>query len=212
MTNKSTIIIGIAGPSGSGKSLLANTIVNELGSNQVAVLSEDNYYKDLSDMPLNARAQMNFDHPDSLDHALLASHLSQLQGGLSIEMPQYDHTIHARKRERITLGQHAIVIIEGILLFVDPQLRAQMDIRIYVDTALDICLIRRLQRDVNERRRTVNSVLEQYQKTVRPMYFQFIEPSKRYADLIVPHGGKNRIATDMIKAKINQLLDDHRKP
>jgi len=170
------------------------------------MISEDSYYKDLGDMPQAVRAQLNFDHPDSLDHSLLVSHLTQLQAGLTIDVPRYDHSTHTRLPDRIKIAQCPIVILEGILLFTDPELRTLMDIRIYVDTALDICLLRRLQRDVTVRKRTVASVIEQYQKTVRPMYFQFIEPSKRYADIIVPHGGKNHIAVDMIKVKINELL------
>lgn len=205
MQNKA-IIIGIAGPSASGKSLLAHTIVQELGSNQVAVISEDSYYKDRSDLSFEERAQINYDHPNALDHDLLLQHIQALQRGESVEVPIYNHTKHARMQETRRVGQKSIIVLEGILLFVDPKLRDAMDIRIFMDTALDICLLRRLKRDIVERERSVDSVIEQYQKTVRPMYFQFIEPSKRYADIIVPRGGGNRIAIDVIKAKMRELL------
>lgn len=200
------MIIGISGATASGKSLLANTIVRELGSDQVAVISEDSYYKDLSGMPLEERAKVNFDHPDALDHELLYQHLLQLQQWKSVEVPLYDHTLHQRRRETCSIGQHRIIVLEGILLFVEKQLRELMDIRIFMDTPLDICLLRRVRRDTVERGRSLESVLEQYEKTVRPMYLQFIEPSKRYADIIVPRGGENRIAIDMIKAKMRELL------
>ena len=207
MPIKSCIIIGISGASASGKSLLANTIVKELGSKQVVVISEDSYYKNNSHLPLEERATINYDHPDAFDHHLLAQHLIQLQAGESVEVPIYNHTLHAREQQTRQVGPHAIIVMEGILLFVDRELRNLMDIRIYMDTPLDICLIRRLKRDVIERGRSFDSVLEQYEKTVRPMYLQFIEPSKRYADLIVPRGGENRIAIDLIKAKMRELLD-----
>lgn len=202
-----TIIIGISGASASGKSLLANTIVNELGSDQVVVISEDSYYKDHSNIPFEERAKINYDHPDSLDHALLLSHLIQLQQGKSVEVPIYNHSLHAREKETRTIGKHAIIVLEGILLFVEQGLRELMDIRIFMETALDTCLVRRLKRDIKERGRSLDSVLKQYEETVRPMYLQFIDPSKRYADLIVPRGGGNRIAIDMIKAKMRELLE-----
>lgn len=200
------IIIGISGASASGKSLLANTIVNELGSADVIVISEDSYYKDQRETPFEQRAKTNFDHPDSLDHALLCEHLIALQRGETVEIPIYDHSQHMRLQETQRVGQHKIIVLEGILLFVDPMLRQVMDTRIFMDTPLDICLIRRMLRDIAERGRTLESVIEQYEKTVRPMYQQFIEPSKRYADIIVPRGGENRIAIDMIKAKMRELL------
>src|SRR3990167_3177719 len=200
------IIIGISGPSASGKSLLANTIVNELGSDQVAVISEDSYYKDLGNMPFEERAKINYDHPESLDHDLLIKHLKQLQQKSSIQVPRYDHTRHERLTQTKTVGPHRLIVLEGILLFIDPPLRDLMDIRIFMDTPLDICLLRRLRRDIIERQRSFESVLTQYQETVRPMYLQFIEPSKRYADIIVPRGGENRIAIDMIQAKMRELL------
>lgn len=206
MISNKTIIIGISGPSASGKSLLARTIIHELGSDQVAVIPEDAYYKDNSHLAFSEREKINYDHPDAFDHALLHTHLQQLQEGMSVEIPSYSHSEHARLPKTRKIGPHAIVVLEGILLFCDEALRNLMDIRIFMSTPLDICLTRRLQRDVVERHRTVESVLLQYETTVRPMYLQFIEPSSRHADLIVPRGGENRIAIDMIKAKMRELL------
>ena len=207
MTPEKPIIIGIAGPSASGKSLLANTIVEELGSTRVGVISEDNYYKDLSGLSAEELAQVNFDHPDALDHDLLLQHLELLHQGKEVGVPQYDYNKHIRKHYTIKVSGHRIIVLEGILLFSDHRLREQMDICIFMDSPLDTCLIRRLRRDTHERGRTVESVLTAYETQVRPMYLQFIEPSKRYADLIVPRGGKNTIAIDLIKAKMRQLLD-----
>jgi uridine kinase len=210
VTHKS-IIIGISGASASGKSLLANTIVNELGSDQVVVISEDSYYKDHAAIPFEERANINYDHPNSIDHELLNLHLTQLQQGETIEVPIYNHALHTREKSTRTIGKHTIIVLEGILLFVAKELRELMDIRIFMETALDICLIRRLKRDMKERNRSLDAVLKQYEETVRPMYLQFIEPSKRYADIIVPRGGGNRIAIDMIKAKMRELLGDYYK-
>jgi len=201
-------MIGIAGASGSGKSLLANTIVNELGSDRVIVISEDSYYKDHKNMSPEQRANINYDHPDSLDYELLYQHLLQLQAGNPVEVPIYNFSKSSRENVTRKIGQHTLVVLEGILLFVEPQLRNVMDIRIFMETASDICLIRRIKRDIKERGRSLDAALKQYENTVRPMYLQFIEPSKRYADIIVPHGGGNRIAIDMIKAKMRELLDD----
>jgi uridine kinase len=200
------IIIGISGASASGKSLLANTIVNELGSDQVLVISEDAYYKDHSNIPFEERANINYDHPDAFDHDLLHQHLLRLQARESIEIPLYNHSLHVREKETRRIGPHTIIVLEGILLFVEEKLRELMDIRIFMETALDICLIRRLKRDIKERGRSLEAVLKQYEETVRPMYLQFVDPSKRYADIIVPRGGGNRIAIDMIKAKMRELL------
>lgn len=205
---QNTIIIGISGPSGSGKSLLANTIVNELGSDQVQILHEDSYYHDNLDMSPEERAKVNYDHPSSFDHALLSQHLEQIRNGHEVEIPIYDHNTHQRKPETHKIGKHAIIVLEGIMVFVNPALRELMDIKIFMDTPLDICLIRRLQRDIRERSRTFDSVLNQYMATVRPMYLQFIEPAKSHADIIVPRGGENRIAIEMVQAKIRELLTE----
>ena len=209
--SKQAIIIGISGPSASGKSLLANTIVNELGSEQVVVISEDAYYKDNGHLPFAEREKINYDHPDAFDHALLCEHLLRLQRGEWVDIPLYSHSQHRRLPETKRIGKHTIIVIEGILLFADKKLRETMDIRIFMSTPLDICLIRRLKRDVVERQRAFESVLHQYETTVRPMFLQFIEPSSRYADLIVPRGGENRIAIDMIQAKMRELLAAHHK-
>lgn len=206
---KHAIIIGISGPSASGKSLLANTIVSELGSEQVVVISEDAYYKDNGHLPFTEREQINYDHPDSFDHALLCDHLRQLREGNSVHIPIYSYSKHLRLSETRTVGKHAIIVLEGILLFSDKALREIMDIRIFMSTPLDVCLLRRLKRDVVERHRSFESVVHQYETTVRPMYLQFIEPSSRYADIIVPRGGENRIAIEMIQAKMRELLSIH---
>jgi len=200
------IIIGISGASGSGKSLLSQTIFEELGSDQVVIISEDSYYKDQSHLSIEERGELNYDHPNTLDHDLLKTHLAQLQQGQNIHVPVYDYTQHIRSQQTTQIGKQRIVVLEGILLFVDPALRELMDIKIYMDTPLDVCLIRRLHRDILERGRTFDSVIAQYEATVRPMYLRFIEPSRMHADLIVPRGGENRIAIDMIKAKMRELL------
>ena len=205
---KETIIIGIAGASGSGKSLVSSNLLKDFDTHDVIVLKEDNYYKELINMPLSVRSQMNFDHPDALDHDILRNHLETLQAGEKVEVPQYDYATHSRKIETVSVEPHEIIVLDGILILTDPALRQLLDIKIFVDTPLDICLLRRIQRDTVERGRTVVSVLEQYEKTVRPMYLQFIEPSKRYADIIIPLGGKNEIAIDIIKTKMNALLGE----
>ena len=200
------ILIGIAGASGSGKTLVAQTLYDALGTEKVVTLGEDSYYKDLSHLPFEDRVKFNFDHPDAFDHELLTGHLQKLLQGQTVEHPVYDYNTHTRKDETHRLGPHQIIILEGILILNVPKLRELMDIRIYIDTPPDVCFIRRLQRDINERGRSVDNVIQQYQETVRPMYLQFIEPSKRYADIIIPHGGKNVIAIDIIKSKIEKLL------
>jgi len=199
-------LIGIAGASGSGKTLVSNTLYELLGSEKVVNLEEDSYYKDLSHLPFEERVKFNFDHPDAFDHDLLIRHLSLLLQGQTIEQPVYDFTTHSRRKETRKVGPHEIVILEGILLLAIPEIRKLMDIKIFIDTPPDICFIRRLKRDIDERGRSVDSVIKQYEETVRPMYLQFVEPSKRYADIIIPHGGKNVIAIDIIKTKIERLL------
>ena len=204
---KKGIVIGIAGASGSGKTLVANNIMSKLNSQSVVMIQEDSYYRDLSDIPYDARTGKNFDHPDAFDHDLLADHLAALVERKSISHPIYDYKTHSRKKETRTVGPHSIIIFEGILILSEPRLRDLMDIRVFIDTAPDICFIRRLTRDINERARSVDSIITQYEETVRPMYFQFIEPSKRHADIIIPRGGKNEVAIDILSTKINTLLE-----
>lgn len=203
---KKGILIGIAGASGSGKTLVSNTIMEQLGSDKVVMIQEDSYYKDLSDIPFDERTGRNFDHPDAFDHNLLRQHMDDLLRGQSISHPIYDYKTHSRKKETRTVGPHTIVILEGILILSEPQLRDQMDIKVFIDTEPDICFIRRLKRDIEERGRSVDSVIKQYSETVRPMYFQFVEPSKRHADIIIPRGGKNFVAIDILTTKIESVL------
>ncbi|BBV05281.1 uridine kinase [Providencia rettgeri] len=205
-------IVGISGASASGKSLIASTLYRELreqvGDHNIGVIPEDCYYKDQADVPMEERLKVNYDHPNSMDHSLLYEHLKSLKSGQTVEIPQYDYVAHTRKQKTITFKPKKVIIIEGILLLTDKRLRGEMDFSIFVDTPLDICLMRRIKRDVNERGRTLDSVIDQYNKTVRPMFLQFIEPSKQYADIIVPRGGKNRVAIDILKAKIGEFCQD----
>lgn len=204
---KKGILIGIAGASGSGKTLVAKNIYDSIGSDKVIIMQEDSYYKDLSDIPFDERTGKNFDHPDAFDHSLLKDHLEELLSGKSISHPIYDYKTHSRLKETKTVGPHQIIVLEGILIMNEPSLRKIMDIKVFIDTAPDICFIRRLKRDINERARSVESVIGQYMETVRPMYLQFIEPAKRYADIIIPQGGKNKIAIDILTAKIKSLMN-----
>ena len=202
-----TILVGIAGASASGKSLLANTLIEELQSEHLCIISEDSYYKDQSHLTLEERVRTNYDHPESMDHELLLEHMNQLKKGKAVDVPMYDYTVHNRKEECRHVLPARVVIIEGILLFTRPEIREAFDLRFYMDTPLDICLIRRLKRDIVERGRDVDSVIKQYLETVRPMFLQFIEPARQHAHLIIPHGGKNRIAIDLIKTRIRDMID-----
>ena len=210
-TSNSCVIIAIAGASASGKSLLSSTIYSELvadvGESQIAIITEDCYYCDQSHLEMEERVKTNYDHPQAMDHQLLRTHLQQLSDGHAVEIPTYSYTEHTRMAETRVLTPKKVIILEGILLLTDPSIRNIIHASVFMDTPLDICFVRRLQRDVEERGRTMESVIEQYNHTVRPMFLQFIEPSKQYADLIVPRGGKNRFAIDTLKAKICQLLE-----
>ncbi|MGO1297763.1 MAG: uridine kinase [Vibrio sp.] len=204
------VIIGIAGASASGKSLIASTVYKELrakvGDNQIGVITEDCYYKDQSHLSMEERVKTNYDHPSALDHELLCEHLEQLVRGEPVDVPDYSYSEHTRTEQSTRMTPKKVIILEGILLLTEPRLRNLMHASVFMDTPLDICLLRRVKRDVEERGRTMESVLNQYQKTVRPMFLQFIEPSKQHADIIVPRGGKNRIAIDVLKAHISKLL------
>jgi uridine kinase len=200
------MIIGICGGTGSGKTTVANSILESVNASEVAFIQQDSYYRNLKDLPLDYRQAVNFDHPDALDNDLLVHHVRKLKAGGSIELPVYDFKTHSRLNETVLIEPKPIVIIEGILIFADSRLLEQMDIKVFVDTPDDIRFIRRLRRDIAERARTVDSVIEQYLATVRPMHMQFVEPSKRYADVIIPEGGHNLVSIDLISGKIRERL------
>ncbi len=200
------MIIGICGGTGSGKTTVARRILDNVKDECVIFLQQDSYYRNLGDMPIELRHQINFDHPDAFDNDLFINHVKALRAGEAIEMPVYDFSNHSRKNETIRIEPKPILILEGILIFVDAALRELMDIKIFVDTADDLRFVRRLQRDVHERGRTVESVIKQYLDTVRPMHEQFVEPSKRFADVIIPEGGYNEVGIDLISGKIQAQL------
>ena len=203
----SSFIIGVAGGSGSGKSTVTEHIIKQIGSENVAVIMQDSYYKDLSTLNLEQRKLINFDHPDAFDWDLLVQHVSRLHSGLPIEMPIYDYSIYTRLPSTVTITPAKIIIFEGIFALMDAKLREYMALKIYVDTASDIRFIRRLQRDIELRGRSVASVIAQYMNFVRPMHNKFIEPTKRYSHIIIPHGS-NRPALEMIIARINAVLNN----
>jgi uridine kinase len=209
MAHATPLVIGIAGGSGSGKTTVAQVILQRVGADRIAYLQHDSYYKDLTGLPPAQRAEVNFDHPHSLETELLIAHIEQLKAGCSIEVPVYDFATDSRTGETFTVHPHRVIIVEGILIFTDPVLRALFDVKLFVDTDADVRLIRRLHRDITERGRTVESVLQRYLATVRPMHLEFVEPSKRYADVIIPEGGHNTVAMDMVVARIETLLAKH---
>jgi len=206
MAHDTPLVIGIAGGSGSGKTTVAQEILQRVGPDRIAYIQHDSYYKDLTGLPPTQRAEVNFDHPNSLETELLICHIEQLKAGKSIEVPIYDFSTHSRTDRSFTVNPRGVIIVEGILIFADAALRTLFDVKIFVDTDADIRLIRRLQRDISERGRTAQSVIKQYQSTVRPMHLEFVEPSKRYADVIIPEGGFNTAALDMVVARIESLL------
>ncbi len=202
-----TMVVGIAGGTGSGKTTLAGFILDRVGRDKIAFLPHDAYYRDQKQLPLEERVKVNYDHPDSLETELLIAHIEQLKAGHSVERPVYDFTIHNRKAETVLVRPKPVILVEGILIFVEKQLRELFTMKIYVDTDADIRFIRRLERDIEDRGRTVESVIGQYLKTVRPMHLEFVESSKRYADVIVPEGGFNTVALDMVIARLEALLN-----
>jgi uridine kinase len=199
-------VIAIAGGSGSGKTTLARIILQRTGPDRVAYLAHDAYYKDLTDLPPNQRTTINFDHPDSLDTELMIEHIRKLKCEQPIELPIYDFKAHSRTQETRLVRPKPVILVEGILIFAEAALRELFDVKIFVDTDADLRFIRRLERDISERGRTTESVIRQYLATVRPMHLDFVEPSKRYADIIVPEGGLNTVAMDMIVARLESLL------
>lgn len=206
MTGQASLVIGIAGGSGSGKTTVAQEILQRVGPDRIAFLQHDAYYKDLSGLPPAQRAEVNFDHPNSLDTELLIRHVQFLKAGKPVKVPVYDFTTHSRTDKTIQVAPRRVIIVEGILIFAEPDLRHLFDVKIFVDTDSDLRFIRRLQRDLIERGRTTESVIKQYLATVRPMHLEFVEPSKRYADVIIPEGGFNTAALDMVVARIEALL------
>jgi len=200
------ILIGISGASGSGKTLITKTIIESIGGNEISVIQEDSYYKDLSDIPFNDRTGKNFDHPDAFEHDLLTKNLTYLKDGKDVQIPVYNYKTHTRTKQTNTIFPKNVIILEGILILNDPAIRQLLDIRVYVDAMPDICFIRRLQRDISERGRTIDSIINQYLQTVRPMFFKYVEPSKKYSDIIIPRGGKNMVAIDILRTKIEDLL------
>lgn len=191
---------------GSGKTTVASAVLTRVGRNRIAVLAHDAYYRDTKDLPIEERRKINFDHPDSLETQLLVEHIQQLKEWKAVEMPVYDFTTHSRTDRTVHIEPHPVILVDGILIFYEPALRALFDVKIYVDTDADLRFIRRLQRDITERGRTTELVVQQYLATVRPMHNEFVEPSKRYADVIIPEGGLNTVAMDMVTARIEALL------
>jgi uridine kinase len=200
------IILGVAGGSGSGKTTVVRAMVRSLGGDHVAIIHHDAYYRDTSHLSLDERRLINYDHPDSLETELLVEHLRELRAGRPAAVPVYDFAEHSRLQRREHVLPRKVIIVDGLLILWDAQLRALMDIKVFVDTDADLRFIRRLERDIRERGRSAESVVTQYMQTVRPMHLEFVEPSKRYADLIVPQGGHNRVAVDMLVTKVRAVL------
>jgi uridine kinase len=208
MSDSVNLVIGICGGTGSGKTTVAKSILEKVSAKDVVFIQQDSYYRNLKDLPRDYRQLANFDHPDALDNDLLVHHIRKLKAGEAVELPVYDFKTHTRLHETLRIEPQPIVIVEGILIFADPRLLEQLDIKVFVDTPDDIRFIRRLKRDIDERGRTLESVIEQYLATVRPMHMQFVESSKRYADVIIPEGGHNLVSIDLISGKIRERLAD----
>ena len=203
---KTPVIIGIAGGTGSGKTTVARAVYDRVGKDRIEWISHDSYYRNFDGLPAEERAKINFDHPDSLESELLTRHLDVLSKGSSVEVPVYDFATHSRKIETQRVEPRKVIIVEGILVLAEPELRKRIDIKLFVDTPADIRFVRRLMRDIEARGRSLPSVVQQYMNTVRPMHEEFVEPSKRHADLIIPEGGENQVAIDAIIARVERLL------
>lgn len=202
------LVIGLAGGSGAGKTTIAHTIIERVGAERIAFIQHDAYYRDQSDIPFSARLLVNYDHPDSLETELLVRHLLALKEGRQVEIPVYDFAQFTRTGQTTCVEPRPVILVEGILIFVDPKLRTLFDVKIYVDAASDLRFIRRLQRDLTERQRSPDAVIRQYLETVRPMHIEFVEPSKRYADLILPEGGFNTVGVDVIVARVRAMIEN----
>lgn len=210
LNNNKPLLLGIAGGTGSGKTLVSKRIYDELGSDRVAIIEQDSYYRDQSDIPLNNRNTRNYDHPSAFDLELMRLQMQELVDGKTVKVPVYDYKTHTRKKRRRVIKDHVVIIVEGILTLFDPGIRALMDIKVYIDTPSDTRFIRRLNRDTKERGRDSDSIIKQYQESVRPMHDQFVEPTKAYADIIIPGGGYNDVAVDLLKTKIATLLNERK--
>jgi len=208
INNKTSLVIGIAGGTGSGKTTIADYILETVGPEKIAFLPHDAYYRDQTALTYEERSQVNFDHPASLETELLIEHITDLRNQQTIHLPNYDFKTHSRTNKTIQIKPQPIILIEGILILAEPELRKLFDLKIYVDTDADIRFIRRLKRDIEERGRTTESVINQYLETVRPMHLEFVEPSKRYASVIIPEGGYNYVALDLIVARIESMLQE----
>lgn len=202
-----TVVIGIAGGSGSGKTTLTNRLWKQFGQNEVSVINHDSYYRRHDELPFEQRCKLNYDHPDSFETDLLVRHLKALRAGQPVQVPVYDYTIHNRTDKTVTVRPAPVILVEGILIFASPELCEQMDMKVFVDTDADVRILRRIMRDVKQRGRTLDSVVEQYLSTVKPMHEQFVEPSKRKADLIVPEGGRNQVALNLLIKWVADHLD-----
>lgn len=205
-------VIGVAGGTGSGKTTVVNAIVSRIGAERIAILPHDAYYRDFIDLPMDVLQRKNFDHPDSLETELLIRHLRALKQGAAIEVPVYDFRVHRRAAETRRVEPRKVILVDGILIFAEAELRKLCDVKVFVDTDADVRLIRRIRRDIAERGRTLDSVVDQYESTVRPMHLEFVEPSKRYADLIVPEGGENAVALGFLFARLEQILSESEGP
>jgi len=210
-TKPTPLVIGVAGGSGSGKTTVAEMVLKRVGKQRIAYVPHDAYYRELTNLLPNQRAEVNFDHPDSLESELMRDHILALKEWKAVELPVYDFTTHSRTAQTIHVDPRRVILVEGILIYADERLRPLFDVKIFVDTDSDIRFIRRLQRDISERGRTTDTVINQYLKTVRPMHMDFVEPSKRYADIIIPEGGLNKVAMDMVIARIESLLREEHK-
>lgn len=207
MSTRHPIIVGVAGGSGSGKTTVVQSLVEGVVGDSVSLIHHDSYYREFSGMAFEDREKVNFDHPDSLETELLVDHLRKLAKGETVDVPVYDFTTHRRKAEVRTVEPTKVIIVDGILVLADATLRQLMDIKLYVDADPDIRFIRRMERDIEERARSMESVVRQYQESVRPMHLEFVEPSKRYADVIIPRGGRNRVAVDMVITTLRQIVE-----
>ena len=200
------MIIGICGGTGSGKTTIARAIVDSVGARNVILIEQDSYYKNLADMPLDERHQANFDHPEAIDFDILIGHIKRLKEGESIEMPLYDMVTHTRRNETETFEPKPVVIVEGILIFAEPRILSLLDVRVFVDTPDDLRLMRRLRRDITERGRSFERTLDQYERTIRPMHFEFVEPSKRHADIIIPEGSNTGVTVEFLCSMVREKL------